>query len=714
MPQASSFDDDGIDASFEVDPTTSFEDDEAASDKLEEATDLYHSAKNHWEPIYDAARDDLEFLSDEPDAQWNAKDFSDRANTGRPTISVDYLTQFVHQVANNIRMNTPTINPLPVGSDASIETADIIKGIIKNIEYVSCADEAYDTAATSGVKCSIGFVLIDHDFTDDTTFDQQLLIKRVVNPFLIYMDPDTMESDGRDQEFGFVLERVKVKTFKIEYPDAEVSSFGDDSEQGKVYGDEDEITLAQFYQKQYEDTMITGVNGQGQTQTRKTQKCTIYRYKLSGAQILGTTTFPGDYIPIVPFYGEEAWRDGKRYLHSLIRKAKTPQQMFNLMKSVEYEILMKQPIAPVMVGAGAIENYKDDWLNPSKAMALRFDEWDDEGRQLSAPQRLNPPGVPTGMVQSAASSVDDMKASMGLYNNALGQQGQEVSGKAIDARKIQGDVATYHYGDNAVRSITQVGRILVCALPVVYDTARVVQMMDEENTPKPIGINGATVDGQDLSHMLANGKYDVRVITGASFATRRQESAQFYSDAIKQDPELMKVAGDLMFKNMDIAGSQEMAARMRKIMDPKLLQNDDSKGTPQEQALQSQLDQSQQVIQKSMQEIQQLQQQLQDKNAPVMAKVQNDAAKLAQAKEEHQTESLLKVGELSIKSRANDITEQNNAMNFALKEQDQKISQILAVVQQITNALPAQTLTAQAGNTAANNGAVNNVGATNV
>lgn len=691
------------------DETSAVDNSDEDNDILDEALRLYKQDKSHWDTnVYNVAKDDLEFLSDDPDAQWDEKDFNDRSKTGRATITVDYLSQFVHQVANNIRMNTPSINPVPTGSAASIEIADVFKGLIRNIEYVSAADQAYDTAATSAVKCSIGYIHIDHDFIDDgghgdeRDFHQQLMIKRVVNPFLTYPDSASMESDGRDQNHGTILEPVKVSDFKVEFPDADVSSFGDEVT-NRVLEDDDEIMLGNFFIKRFEKSTIGGVGSDGSPVQREIKKTTIYRYKLSGTQVLKKSTFPGDYIPIVPFYGEEAWKEGERKIHSLIRKAKMSQQMFNLMKSAEYDLLMKQPRAPVMVPAGSIENYAEDWLNPDKSMALRYDTFDEEGRPLPAPQRLAPPSIPAGMVNASRESVDDMKASMGLYNNAVGEQGQEVSGVAINARKIQGDVATYHFGDNAVRSIAQCGRILVCAIPVIYDGERIVQIMDEENQPQATGINGAKVPGQKTSEDLSKGKYDVRVITGASFTTKRQESANFYEELIKAQPETMKLFGDLMFQNMDVAGAQEAAARMRKIIDPKLLATDDKDTTPNEQALQGQLDQAKQIIQQGMGEIQKLQQQLQNKVVPAQLKAQTEAGK-------QKNEMLMNLFKLMLDDRKVDIEQERTSGELALSAKDDKVSQLLAVMDAITKHQPTDQLPGQSGNTVANNGTVNPTG----
>lgn len=667
-----------------------------------EAKELYEIDENHWNPIYKAAKDDLDFLSDEEGSQWPDTEYKDRKDSGRPALQMDYLTQFVHQVANNIRMNTPSINPIPSGDGASIEDAKMLKGLIRKIEYASRADQAYDNAATGAVKCSIGYVTVDHDYINEDTNEQQLKICKVINQFLVFPDSRSIESDGSDQDHCTILEAIRVKDFKSEFPGKEVRSF--DEEPGEAesvsYGDNDEIMIAHFFQREKKKVKTT-VLGKSRTKT----EYTINRYKLSGVDVLAQTTFPGDYVPVVPFYGEEAWNNGKRRIHSLIRKSKEPQYMFNVTQSVTVEAALKQPLAPVQAPAGSVENYADDWKNPSKTMVLRYDMQDADGNTLAKPERLMPPQVPAGLVQLGMQAVDNIKATLGLYNQSLGEQGNETSGKAINARKIQGDVATYHFGDNAVRSIAQVGRILVCARQAIYDTERVVDIIDEEDKPQEVGINGALADKQEKTHNINKGKYDVRVITGQSFTTRRQESAAFYQDLVKSNEQMLMLCGDLMFENMDIEGAPAMASRMKKVMSPKLF--DDDGADPQIAALTQQLQQAQQIIEAGAQELQKLQEQLKQKQGGELAKQQNESRKNDILEMKTRMDSMVKLLQLSLQDRSNDITEQKNVGDLAIKSKGQHFDQIMSIMDSLTAALPEQQgLNGEAVNTPANDGGV--------
>lgn len=656
-------------------------------DIVKEAEKLFKKDRDYWEAkIYPSARDDLHFLSDDEYAQWNKEELERRVKDGRPALTIDQLGQFINQVANDIRMNTPSINIIPDGEGADQETAEVIKGIIRSIEYESCADNAYDLAALNAIQCSIGFIRVDHEYEGDNGFDQKLCIKRVVNPLAIYLDSESVEVDGRDARHGFVLDSMTVGAFKRKYKDKEPKSFGDETPRDKIT-DDDMVVVAEFFKADETEKEIGALesgeiedaqDGVEYKSRRTVKKRTIRRYILSGKDVLEETTFPSEYIPLIPVYGKEHWVDGKREVHSLIRKSKDAQRQFNAWKSLETELLMKQPTATYMAVEGTTDEYADAWNGETNERVLRYSQKDVNGDSAPVPQILPPPPVPTGVVNAALQCVDGIKATMGIYNAGLGQKSNETSGVAINQRKVESDVATFHFSDNLVKSITQVGRVCVSGLRTILDTPRVMRMIGEEDQPKEVAINGAAfVDGQKRHFDLTRGTYGVRVITGASFTTKRQEAAEFYTQLVTKSPDLMAVMGDLMFQNMDFAGAPAMAERMKKVVDPKFLEEGGDPQAAQVQELAQGLEQAKQVIV-------QLQEQLQAKQENTQGQMQLEVAKLQAQVQGEQEDRQMKKEELmvnaQIKARELDLKEQE----LLLKAQAQAASERAQLVQAST------------------------------
>lgn len=577
------------------------------------ALELYQEAESYWSRIYKAFKEDVRFsigLDHYSDTEINkyGKD---------GCMIVPVLPQFIHQVVNDMRMNTPSINVLPgEGEGADPETAKIFKGLIRNIEYKSNADEVYDTAGEYAVRGGLGFARVDHDYIDDESDLQELKLRRVQNPMSVMLDPSYVECDGSDAEYGFILEPIKKKAFEKRYPGKKFINFGDVLPDK----DKDEINICEFFIKEYEEIESKG--------NRKLRKVKIGRYKFSGAEELEKTTFPGKYIPIVPFHGEEVWDNGVRNLLSLIRNAKDAQRRVNKWAVKESQILDMAPIAPILAPVGSVEDIPDGWTAPDDTIVLRYRMTDAAGNKLDKPERLQPPPIPTGIINAMQGAKESVKEALGMYNASIGQRSNETSGVAIDARKVEGEVATFHFGDNRDRSIQHIGKILVCAIPEIYDTDRIIQIVGEEETPQMVGINGAELqDGQEREYDLRRGKYDVRVTTGASYTTKRQEAAALLGDVLKTNPELMGVFGDLWAKNLDVAGAEAMAARLRKTIPKELTADEDAKENG-EQAVDPEKIQMAQILEQAQMQIQQL----------------------TAALENKQGEELLKKGELEIKA----------------------------------------------------------------
>jgi Phage P22-like portal protein len=581
-----------------------------------EALAMYEDYKNAWTESYRQARIDIKMALGDRDVQWGAEWDNFSAEPGTPYVVINQLPQFIHQVTNDIRLNTPSIRILP-DVDSNEETAEAISELIRAIEYKSNADEVYDTAAQYSVTCSIGFIRVDHDYCDDRSGNQEVLIDRVNDPLSIFIDPSSVECDGRDAMGAIALETVTRKDFKKRYPGKEFISFSDPKDNSEK---RDTIVIGEVFIKE--------VAGE-----KPNQQITIRRYKFSGHDLLEETVFPGNYIPIIPVYGVEVWVDGKRNLLSLIRQARDPQRRLNHWASKESQILSMAPISPIIAVRNTIANERGQYQRPGKETVLEYDQLDDNGQPAPPPRRLESPSIPTGIINAMQGAKEGIKESIGMYAASLGTKSNVVSGVAYNAQKQEGDVATLHFADNLRRSITHVGRVIVGMIPVIYDTPRVLQLVNNETDPKLVGVNGAMVEGQEEHIDLTKGTYHVRVTTGASYTTKRQETAAFLSDMFKQNPELLKIGGDILFKNIDMSGAEAMSERFKKMLPPEL----------QEESKDPRLAQMETVMKQQQEQIMRLSAMLQEAKQAIDSKDGERQVKIA--------ELVLKEKELDIKGQ---------------------------------------------------------------
>src|SRR5262249_15863879 len=144
---------------------------------------------------------------------------------------------------------------------------------------------------------------------------------------------------------------------------------------------------------------------------------------------------------------------------------------------------------------------------------------------------------------------------------------------AIRERKSQAGLSNAHFIDNLNRAIRQCGVILCDLIPRIYDTPREVRILGEDRTEQIVTVNQAyhdDVQNVDKCYDLARGQYDVTISVGPSYSTQRQETWDVLTQLAQAYPQLVQVAGDLIFESADFPGADRIADRIRKTLPPGL------------------------------------------------------------------------------------------------------------------------------------------------
>lgn len=591
--------------------------------------------------------DDLRFMAGSPDNQWQwpADVLATRGSVqgqtinARPCLTINKLPQHVHQVTNDQRQNRPSGKVIPADDKADIQVAEIYEGMVRHIEYMSDADVAYDTACENQVTYGEGYIRILTEYCRDNSFDQDLRIGRIRNAFSVYMDPMIQDPCGSDAEYCFITEDLPKSEYERQYPDAAPLSsmlaqgVGDSSL--SQWLTENTIRIAEYFYYKHVPTKlnlypgnITAFEGSiddkrfkqlysKPIKSRTVDVKKVMWVKTNGYEILQEQEWAGKWIPVVRVVGNEFEVDGRLYVSGLVRNAKDAQRMYNYWVSQEAEMLALAPKAPFIGYGGQFEGYETQWKTANTTnwpyLEVNPDVTDGAGAVLPLPQRAQPPMASSGLLQAKAGASDDIKSSTGQYDSSLGATSNERSGRAILAREKQGDTGTYHYVDNLSRAIRHITRQLVDLIPKIYDTERIARIVGIDGEVGMAKINPNQEEPvreiRDQAGILMEkvynpgvGTYDVVVTTGPSYMTKRQESMDAMSQILQGNPQLWAVAGDLFVKNMDWPGAQELAKRLAKTIDPKLLEDGDKDpalqaAEQQMQAMGQELDQMHQMLQ---------------------------------------------------------------------------------------------------------------------
>lgn len=574
----------------------------ADDDLLKEGKERFALASDAENDNRIAYESDVRFARHEE--QWPDDIRKQRELDGRPCLTINKLNAFSRQVVNDARQNKPSIKVHPADSGADPDTAEVMNGLIRNIEVTSNADVAYDTAVDCAVNGGFGYIRVGLDYAYHDSFDMDLTIERVANPLSVYGDPNSQAADSSDWMDSFVVERLSQDQFKAKYGKDRktIQDWDDTSWWDEAWREGNDALIAEWWHReeaeikvqQFIDQMGGGVRTYTEDQinaspdlqmliqagrlifTRERNGKT-YRVKqriMSGAEVLKDNDWAGCYIPIIPVYGDEYNIKGKRYFRSLIHPGIDAQRQFNYWRSAATELVALAPKAPYLVEEDAIPDDAEHMWNTANTKSWPYLPFK---RTSQMPQRQPlDGGVAGGALQEALNASDDMKAVIGLYDASLGARSNETSGKAIMARQREGDVSTFHFIDNMSRAIRHTGRILLDLIPKVYTGERIVRVLGEDGEPKNVqlGKQYQKVDdktGQPMvdeigvaivaMHDFSVGKYDLTVKTGPSFSTKREEAAYSMTEALRAFPQAADIIVPELAKNLDWPGADDIAEK---------------------------------------------------------------------------------------------------------------------------------------------------------
>jgi hypothetical protein len=628
----------------------------ADDDLLKQGRDAFATAQDAETDNRKHYEDDVEFARG--GEQWPADIAKRREIEFRPVLTINKLPAFIRQVVNDARQNKPSIKVHPADSGADPETAEVVNGLIRNIEYTSNADIAYDTAMECAVSGGFGYWRVGLDYAYEDSFDMDLSIQRIANPLSVYGDPHSTAADSSDWMDAFVVDLLSKSQFETEYGKGKTVTDWDDTTWGNEgWRVDEDVTVAEWWHREQTEVKVSqflnAVNGEAQTyknsdiegsedlqaaiatgllQFKRERLSKTYKVTqriMSGAEILKTNDWLGCYIPIVPCYGDEYYIKGKRHLRSLINPAKDAQRQFNYWRTTATELVALAPRVPFLGRKGTFDSDAEKWAT-ANTQSHAYLEYDTE-----PPIRLPlDSGTAGGALQEALNASDDMKAVMGIYDASLGARSNETSGRAIMARQREGDVSTFHFTDNLNRAIRHTGRILIDLIPHVYSGERVIRVMGEDGTPenKQLGKEYPQTDpktGQPLVkedgspmmalHDLSVGKYDLTVTSGPSFTTRREEAAFQMTEMIRALPASAPILGKHLAKNLDWPGADEIAEELEAM----------SAGPQIPPEVEQMIEEGKATIEQQGQEIQTLKQDTQNEQAKIVQSAQQARDKIA-------------------------------------------------------------------------------------
>jgi hypothetical protein len=570
-------------------------DDQDQRERAREAMLFVNKRDGQWEPYW-----------------WNMCD-------GKPRYTFDNTTPIVNQVAGEINSAAFDIVVSPGSGEASEDDAEIYDGLIRTIENLSGAKYIYAAATRGMIIAGFDCVQIEQKYVDSDSFDQDLVITKVADPIdRVWFDPGSVEPDGSDARFAFLLHPVSCTEYASRWPKGLEQSLSDGAYAQAYYSKPETITVGQvFYLVERDRELVQMSNGavyaddeefqslvddmatQGITEVRRRKRKEVVQYTRffdAGGWLEKGQETVFNTISLVPLYGNHQVIENKVVYMGVVEKLIDPQRVLNYAKSREIEEGALAPRGKYWMTRKMAEGEESDLetLNVNNKPVAFFN---------ADPEFPGPPiwqggaQINPGLNQISADMQQMIGHTSSLFAANMGDNPGLQSGIAIEKLQNKGDNGTQIYHEAVEIMHARLGRVLVPAISKVYDTARQVQLTYEDGTNEIKTINKPMIDmqtGQLVTlHDLSKGHYNVICRSGPSFRNRQQETIEFMLEAGKVDPSIIQMGGDILLNAIQAPGARALAERKRAMLlqqgvIPESQMNDEEKAMMQAKAQQPQ------------------------------------------------------------------------------------------------------------------------------
>ena len=379
---------------------------------------------------------------------------------------------------------------------------------------------------------------------------------------------------------------MSKQAYDAKFPEGSGQSINQDRSSNSYANKPDQVVVGEFYWvEEVTDTLYLMSDGSVYSQddfdkygeqfaarglsverTRKHKKRIVKFRQLDGGDWLSDekeTVF--NWIPIIPTYGNYNVVENKLIFKGVVEPLMDGQRIYNYARSRQIE-------------EGALSPRDKYWMTPEQAegheSSLETMNTNSEAVQFynSVENAAPPYKGGTAMVNpsleaTAQSANQDITQAGGVFASNLGDNPRAQSGVAIDALQSRGDVVTVEYYEAMEVAIEHTCRILINAIPKVYDGTRIVRILGEDGMPENVDINRVVVNPEtgrpEIVNDISRGRYEIACSAGKSFDSRQQESISAILEVAALDPSIIQEGADILLKNTNAPGLDVLAERRR-------------------------------------------------------------------------------------------------------------------------------------------------------
>ena len=521
------------------------------------------------------------------DGQWEPYWWNQ--NSGKPRYTFDQVSKIIKQQVNQIKKADFDIRVQPAGGDATKDVAQTYDGIIRNIENMSQVKQIVGRTAKGMVTTGFDAVMADHQYINSDSFDQDLCIKHINNPLdRVWFDPASEKQDKSDSEWVVVLHAVSTEEYADRWPDGSEMSVSDDRE-GEAYYDKREVIVVGqlLYAKYKKMDLVMMSNGSvylddekfkqifddltavGITEVKRRTKKIAYwcsRFFDNSAWLDDSKETVFDRCPVIPAYANYDVFENKSIWFGLVEKEMDSQRVLNYSLSREIEEGALAPRAKYWMTEAQATGHEDKLATMNtNSDPVQF--YNPDPQAPGAPLQNGGAQINPGLRTISTAMQQMIQETAGQFAASVGDNPNEQSGVAIRGLQNRSDDTNYDYMESMEVMIGALGRVLVGAIPKVYDGQRTVRLLYEDGTFEMAQVNQTVIDNATGAIVTLNdlnqGQYDVICSAGPAFQNRQQETLQAMMSMAQIDPSVMQMGGDVMINSVNTPAAKIIGERKR-------------------------------------------------------------------------------------------------------------------------------------------------------
>lgn len=487
----------------------------------------------------------------------------------------DILTKAIRETLSDLRTNQVQIEFEPVAESREAD-ADLINGLYLSCDRENPSIEAYDNGTQECVTCGIGGWELYTTYESMRSGSRHQVIKR--RPLYefnnnCFPDPNAKRLDKSDALYWSLLEPCSKEGYQKIYKeltgeetDAVPTNFSS-PECSYVFpwvtGNEIYYLVRFYHKTKVKDKILTftdpfgqvvkyresdlydrGENedidlrtdlersGYRQIHEKKIERWQVTLYIASGEEILKTYTIPGEYIPVVPMYGERQFVEGEETYRGTVRLAKDPQRLHNFVLSYLGDIVSRSPREKPIFTPEQLAGYENMYDingadNNFPYVYQRMKDTEGNPLPMGPVGTLPAPQMPPSMgplLELTRQAVEDV-ANPGLPKDILDS---DLSGHAIERLQARLDNQSQVYQDHKKHAKRYDALVFASMAPEVYDSPRKVTLTLPDGSRKTAQIMQSTVDGETGDPIVLNDlsglEFEVFAQLGPSYDSKRQQT----------------------------------------------------------------------------------------------------------------------------------------------------------------------------------------------